>query len=78
VAKKLELSEPYLRNYEGIKHFYRKQIENLRTDFLDKNTEKNLQKAFIRYNDTQDKHRKGKTWRQLLPDLESALTKSLS
>ena len=78
VAKKLELSEPYLSNYEGIKHFYRKQIENLRTDFLDKNTEKNLQKAFIRYNDTQDKHRKGKTWRQLLPDLESALTKSLS
>ena len=78
VANKLELSEPYLSNYEGIKHFYRKQIENLRTDFLDKNTEKNLQNAFIRYNDTQDKHRKGKTWRQLLPDLESALTKSLS
>ena len=29
-------------------------------------------------NDTQDKHRKGKTWRELLPKLESALTNSLS
>ena len=38
----------------------------------------NYQKAFIRYNDTQDKHRKGKTWRELLPKLESALTNSLS
>ena len=35
---------------------------------------KHLQKAFIRYNATQDKHRKGKTWRELLPELEQALT----
>ena len=41
---------------------------------LDKETEVDLQKSFIRYNDTQDKHRKGKTWRELLPELEQALT----
>ena len=35
-----------------------------------------FQKAFIRYNDTQDKHRKGRTWRELLPELEQALTKT--
>ena len=32
------------------------------------------QKSFIRYNDTQDKHRGKTTWRELLPELEEALT----
>ena len=32
-----------------------------------------FQQAFIRYNDTQDKHRGQTTWRQLLPELEEAL-----
>ena len=54
------------------------QIENLRKDILDKDIEIHLQKAFIRYNDTQDKHRKGKTWRSLLPELEQTLTNNLS
>ena len=78
VANKLEKSVQYFDQHSTIKFFYRKQIENLRKDFLDKDTEKNLQQAFIRYNDTQDQHRKGKTWRELLPTLESALTKSPS
>ena len=78
VANKLRESVDYFDQHSNIKFFYRKQIENLNTDFLDKTTEKNLQRAFIRYNDTQDRHRQGKTWRELLPDLESALTKSLS
>ena len=78
VANKLRASVDYFDQHSNIKFFYRKQIENLNTDFLDKTTEKNLQQAFIRYNDTQDRHRQGKTWRELLPDLESALTKSLS
>ena len=43
-------------------------------EIVEEPMEKHLQKAFIRYNDTQDKHRKGKTWRELLPELESALT----
>ena len=77
VADKLEKSAEHLSKYAGISFFYNKQIENLRADHLDKETEETLQKSFIRYNDTQDKHRKGNTWRNLLPDLEEALTKAL-
>jgi hypothetical protein len=76
VADKLEKSADYFSKYKGISFFYSKQIENLRTDQLDQQTEKELQTSFIRYNDTQDKHRKGNTWRGLLPELEEALTKS--
>jgi len=75
VADKLEKSAEYFGKYDGISFFYNKQIENLRTDQLDTNTELDLQKSFIRYNDTQDKHRNGKTWRNLLPYLEETLTR---
>jgi len=78
VADKLEKSADYFSKYKGISFFYNKQIENLRTDQLDKETESHLQTSFIRYNDTQDKHRKGNTWRKLLPDLEETLTKAIS
>ena len=76
VADKLKKSANYFTKYKGISFFYNKQIENLRVDQLDQQTEKELQTSFIRYNDTQDKHRKGNTWRGLLPELEEALTKS--
>ena len=75
VADKLEKSVDYFANYDSISFYYNKQIENLRTDQLDTNTELDLQKSFIRYNDTQDKHRNGNTWRNLLPYLEETLTK---
>ncbi len=79
VADKLEKSVEYFKKYgRRFSFYYNKQIENLRKDILDKDMEIHLQKAFIRYNDTQDKHRKGKTWRELLPDLEQALTDSIS
>ena len=74
VADKLEESIDYFTKYNDISFFYNKQIENLRNSFIEESMEKHLQKAFIRYNDTQDKHRKGKTWRELLPELEQALT----
>ena len=74
VADKLEESIDYFTKYKDISFFYNKQIENLRNSFIEEPMEKHLQKAFIRYNDTQDKHRKGKTWRELLPELEQALT----
>ena len=77
VADKLEKSVDYFKNFKGISKFYLNQIQNLRTDQLDADTEKNLQSSFIRYNDTQDKHRKGKTWRVLLPKLEDTLTKNI-
>lgn len=77
VADKLEKSAEYFEKYKNISYFYKAQIDNLRTDRLDKKTEVYLQESFIRYNDTQDKHRKGKTWRQLLPVLEETLTNNL-
>ena len=76
MADKLEKSADYFSEYAGISFFYNKQIENLRTDTLDKETEQHLQSSFVRYNDTQDKHRKRTTWRGLLPLLEEALTKN--
>ena len=80
VADKLEKSVEYFKKYGMplLSFYYNKQIENLRKDILDKDMEIHLQKAFIRYNDTQDKHRKGKTWRSLLPELEQTLTNNLS
>jgi MoaA/NifB/PqqE/SkfB family radical SAM enzyme len=77
VADKLEKSVEHFKKYKGISFFYNAQIKNLRVDQLDKDTEVNLQKSFIRYNDTQDKHRKGNTWRVLLPYLEETLTNSI-
>ena len=77
VADKLEKKIELFKNYTSIINFYTNQIENLRKDVLDKNTEKYLQKCFIRYNDKLDQHRGRTTWRKLLPDLETALTKSI-
>ena len=78
VANKLSQSRDLFRPYPSITTHYNKQIQNLEGDFLDKAMEKHLQQAFMRYNDTQDKHRNSKTWRQLLPDLETALKNSLN
>jgi hypothetical protein len=75
VAEKLEGSVDYFSKYRSIKNFYITQIENLRKEVYTEEQKKHFQKAFVRYNDTQDRHRRGKTWRQLLPDLEKALTK---
>ena len=77
VADKLEKKVEFFKNYKTIINFYENQIENLRKDVLDQNTEKHLQKCFIRYNDKLDQHRGRTTWRKLLPELETALTKSV-
>ena len=78
VADKLEKSAEYFKHYDDIPFFYNQQIENLRKTQLDAETEKYLQRSFIRYNDKQDEFRKvTKTWRQLLPDLQIALEKSI-
>ena len=59
-------------------NFYENIIENLRQDKHDEEQYRELQKSFIKYNDRQDQHRQvPHTWRQLLPDLESALTKAV-
>ena len=76
VADKLERKVKLFENYKSIITFYKNQIENLRQNRLDKDTEKYLQECFIKYNDKLDAHRGRNTWRQLLPDLETALTKA--
>ncbi len=78
VANKLKQSLSLFSEYDQIKTFYQNQIDNLSQDVCNFEDRIHFQKAFIRYNDTQDKHRNNTTWRELLPDLESALTDSVS
>jgi len=59
-------------------NFYKNYVMNLRQEKFSEEQILDYQKSFIRYNDQQDQFRKDKTWRELLPELESALTKSLS
>jgi len=40
----------------------------------DSNNLDHIQRSFMRYNDAQDKFRNCKTWRELIPDLHTALT----
>jgi len=77
IADKLSKSTDEFKHYPMIYDFYKNQIENLRKETYTEEKKKHFQEAFIRYNDTQDRHRKGKTWRQLMPELEQALTKSI-
>ena len=58
-------------NYENI-------IKELRRDQHSPEKYEELQKAFIKYNDKQDQFRNvKKTWRALLPDLDTALKESM-
>lgn len=77
IADKLERSVVEFEAHREINTWYKNQIDNLRRDTYTEEQKQHFIKAFIRYNDTQDRHRKGKTWRQLMPDLEKVLTKSL-
>jgi len=77
IANKLESSLDFFKQQDSIHANYRNQIENLRKEVYTEEEKLHHQRSFIRYNDTQDKHRKGNTWRALLPDLEEALTKAL-
>jgi pyruvate-formate lyase-activating enzyme len=58
--------------------FYQAQIKNLRTDTVSEQERQYALRAFVKYNDHQDRFRGvAKTWRALLPELETALTKSI-
>jgi MoaA/NifB/PqqE/SkfB family radical SAM enzyme len=67
------------KNYSD--SYIRKELEghatNLSSNAMDDSKRKNLSKAFMRYNDQQDKFRRCNSWRQLLPHLETALTESI-
>ena len=71
IADKLEKSSKQFQNFPSIINDYNNQIVNLRNNNMPNEKKIHFQKAFIRYNDTQDKHRKSKTWRELLPSLET-------
>ncbi len=73
IADKLEQKIHLFEKHKSIISFYKNQIQNLRTDMLDKKTEKYLQECFIKYNDKLDIYRGKITWRQLLPALEKCL-----
>ena len=73
IADKLEQKIHLFERHKSIISFYKNQIQNLRTDMLDKKTEKYLQECFIKYNDKLDIFRGKITWRQLLPALEKSL-----
>ena len=77
IADKLEKSSEQFKNFSSITKYYNNQITNLRHNNMSNEKKIHFQKAFIRYNDTQDKHRGHTTWRNLLPNLEEALTKAI-
>ena len=69
VADKLS-NYKFDENYDNI-------IKELRRDQHTPEKYRQLQEAFIKYNDRQDQFRNvPKTWRELLPDLEESLTKN--
>jgi len=72
VADKIESQLKVIRNDHNRKELTQ-HASRLRTP-SDSNSLQHIQRSFIRYNDTQDKFRKCKSWRELMPDLEKALT----
>lgn len=59
--------------------FYQAQIKNLRTETVIEQEREYALKAFVKYNDSQDKFRNVKhTWRELLPELEKSIIDELS
>ena len=77
IADKLEQSVDFFKISKTISKHYKTQIDNLRKEIYTADEKKHHQRSFVRYNDTQDRHRKGTTWRKLLPELERSITKSL-
>jgi hypothetical protein len=67
-----------LSKYKFDQH-YDNMITELRKDQHTPERYRELQKSFVRYNDKQDQFRNvKKTWRELLPDLETALQRSIN
>lgn len=76
---KTKISEKLTRSAELTPHARTKRalLSHANDLMVEKYTEEQkntYQKMFIKYNDFQDKFRARKTWRQLIPDLEAALT----
>ena len=79
---KLKIADKIEKDSKTISHkFTVKNLightNDLRIETFTEEQKKTYQKMFIRYNDFHDKFRKTDTWRKLIPDLETALTKSI-
>lgn len=74
---KLQVADK-LERFKYEDSFYKAQIKNLRTDTISKEERQYALKAFVKYNDHQDRFRGVKTWRSLLPDLEQSINGELS
>tara|TARA_R100000027_G_scaffold37621_1_gene27727 strand:- start:157 stop:1302 length:1146 start_codon:yes stop_codon:yes gene_type:complete len=73
VADKLENTLDKLKREVHVREIER-HINGLRNETFTQERKKILQTMFVRYNDTQDRLRSNtKTWRELLPDLETAI-----
>ena len=66
-----DTSKQFLKYYDG-------HIKNLRENKVEESERKHLLESFIKYNDQQDKFRGKTTWRKLIPELETSITKYLS
>jgi organic radical activating enzyme len=76
LADRLEHSTKSIQHSHTVKNILNHSYD-LRTETFTAQQKIAYQKMFMRYNDQQDKFRKSTSWRQLLPDLETALTESV-
>lgn len=73
VAEQLEKNLHRVKNDKRIRHI-RTHIDLLRKPTDGNNPFKHkIIESFVKYNDLQDRYRKKKTWRELLPDLEKSI-----
>jgi len=76
IADKLETATKKINHAHTVKNLL-SHATDLRTEIFSMDQQKMYQQMFVRYNDHQDKFRNSTTWRQLLPELETALTKAI-
>jgi MoaA/NifB/PqqE/SkfB family radical SAM enzyme len=76
IADRLESSAKNMEHKSTASHLSN-HAKDLRVEKYNEQQKQTYQKMFVRYNDQQDRFRGRTTWRQLLPDLETALTKSV-
>jgi len=77
IADNIEKEVKTINHKSTVEHLMG-HANDLRMESFTEEQKKNYQKMFIQYNDRQDSFRKTDTWRKLLPELETALTKSIS
>lgn len=63
-----------LKQFDCKDVYYQNTLKNLQKEIISKEERRHCLKAFVKYNDAQDRFRKvAKTWRQLLPELEKSI-----